>query len=680
MEEAEAYLCASDYAEEEGDTATSRALQDLYFLLGEFESLGLSWHYVTDRCWHSWDGQLRAMLSPGTYYQRVPKYLKENLAFRRFLLARADRNKRQRASMIEAFSRDLLFYVNAACWTYDPRLIDKGHSPLIPFITYPFQDRAFLEILDCIEHGTDLVIEKTRDMGASWMSLTAMEWLWHFKRGVTFSMISRKEDLVDAPGNPDSLFWKIDFIHRHLPDWLRPQMERRRLHFGNVDNGSTIDGESTTAAAGVGGRRTALFIDEFSRIEEGYQLLAGTADTTRCRIFNFTPWGTSNAAYHLSQRVDIRKLRLHWSEHPEKARGLYRYNEKTHHIDILDTPASPKDSYVFPSTYTFVQDGKIRSPWYDKECERRDNPREVAQMLDIDYQGSAYQFFDKGLITVLQEQYCLPAYWEGDIDVEEESDRPTGLTRGKNGPLRLWCHLDGQSRPPEAAYGAGCDISAGTGATNSCLSIINAQTGEKVAEYTSPFLRPDQMAHKVAGLCNLFKGIDGSPTLLAWEMAGPGTAFGKEIIRLGFRHIYYRVSESKLVPKNTSDTPGWYPTPDMRRVLLEQYRSALSLRQCLNRSFEALQETLFFEHTKTGNIEHKGGDKMHNIETGDVDPSGAGSNHGDRVIADALAWKMCRLLFKPADKKKLDGTPLLSLQWRRDYALRKAHEEDQHWL
>ena len=65
----------------------------------------------------------------------------------------------------------------------------------------------------------------------------------------------------------------------------------------------------TTSAAGVGGRRTAIFIDEFSRIEEGYALLAGTADTTNCRIFNFTPFGTNNAAYKLSRRQDVRKLR-----------------------------------------------------------------------------------------------------------------------------------------------------------------------------------------------------------------------------------------------------------------------------------------------------------------------------------------------------------------------------------
>jgi len=229
------------------------------------------------------------MLSPGEDYKAVPKGLKENLAFRIALLERAARNPSLQAGLKEICKQDILFYVNAFVWTYDPR----RKSKTIPFVTWPVQDHALKAILSWVEEGEDGVIQKSRDMGASWMCLLVMEWLWHFHPGMSFLLVSRKEDLVDAPGDPDSLFWKLDFIHRHLPGWLRCETDRRRLHFGNMANGSTIDGESTTAAAGVGGRRTAMFIDEFSRIEEGYQLLAGTADTTRCRIFNFTPWGGS---------------------------------------------------------------------------------------------------------------------------------------------------------------------------------------------------------------------------------------------------------------------------------------------------------------------------------------------------------------------------------------------------
>ena len=292
------------------------------------------------------------MLSPGDFFKAVPKEREANLRWRQRLLEEAHGNPAVQAAQREACKADILYYTNSFAYTFDPRTRAK----FLPFITYPFQDRGILEMLDCIEKGDDLVIEKSRDMGASWISLLVMDWLFQFHAGHSYLMISRKEGLVDAPGDPDSLFWKVDFIHRMLPEWLRPRTDRRRLHFGNVDNGSTIDGESTTGAAGVGGRRTAMFIDEFSRIEEGYQLLAGTADTTRCRIFNFTPFGTSNAAYKLAHRQDVRKLRFHWSEHPEKARGLYRYSEELRRVEALDK------AYHFPADYHFILDGKLHRP------------------------------------------------------------------------------------------------------------------------------------------------------------------------------------------------------------------------------------------------------------------------------------------------------------------------------
>jgi hypothetical protein len=40
---------------------------------------------------------------------------------------------------------------------------------------------------------------------------------WHWWPSPSFLTVSRKEDLVNAPGDPDSAFWKLDFTHRHLP-------------------------------------------------------------------------------------------------------------------------------------------------------------------------------------------------------------------------------------------------------------------------------------------------------------------------------------------------------------------------------------------------------------------------------------------------------------------------------
>ena len=43
------------------------------------------------------------------------------------------------------------------------------------------------------------------------------------------------------------------------------------------------------------------------------------------------------------------------------------------------------------------------------------------------------------------------------------------------------------------------------------------------------------------------------------------------------------------------------------------------------------------------------------------DPTGARVNHGDRVIADALAWKMMKEFYRPQREQEKFRIPLYSL-------------------
>ena len=63
-------------------------------------------------------------------------------------------------------------------------------------------------------------------------------------------------------------------------------------------------------------------LDEFAAVDQGHRVLSATRDATACRVFNSTHEGTSTAYYDLT-RGSIKKLRLHWSQHPLKAAGLY---------------------------------------------------------------------------------------------------------------------------------------------------------------------------------------------------------------------------------------------------------------------------------------------------------------------------------------------------------------------
>jgi hypothetical protein len=158
-------------------------------------------------------------------------------------------------------------------------------------------------------------------------------------------------------------------------------------------------------------------------------------------------------------------------------------------------------------------------------------------------------------------------------------------------------------------------------------------------------------------------------------MQGPGTPFGKRVIELGFRNVYYRKNEQTISAKAQIDVPGWFPSGDNRRTLLEEYRAALSSRQFMNRSIEALEECLSFVFTARGTVEHDGDPESFDTVTGKPDPSGAGVNHGDRVIADALAWKMCAGRGTIRKAKETNEVKVGSLAWRRERKERLRVEE-----
>lgn len=548
------------------------------------------------------------------YYDLVPKDFIANCKFRREMIQLGCSDEKAAEELWIMCRRDLLFYVNTFVFTYDPRLPE----PVIPFITYDYQDEALVETEIAIVRGQDLLFEKSRDMGATWIGDTVIEKRWHFHTLQSFLMLSRVEDLVDKTEDPDCLFWKIDFLIQNLPPFLKPNVNRNKLHIYNKDNSSTIDGVSTTGNAGRGGRRTAIFLDEFASIDMGHEVLSSTRDVTRCRLFNSTPKGTGNAFFDMTQ-TPIKKLRFHWSLHPVKRMGLYTSENGT--LKILD------DGYKFEDDYPFILDGKLRSPWYDNECKRAAHPMEIAQELDIDYLGSDYQFFTSDVIKRIQTQDIRPPLKVGELEFEPDSLRPLYFTEQEGGNLHVWISIDPRGRISETIPCVlGVDIAAGTGSSNSAISVVNEKTGEKILEYASAFIKPERLARLAVALarwCN--NGF------LIWDGAGHGRVFSDTVIELGYRNIYYRRND-KSITKKVTDIPGYFLTADNKLSLLGAYRKALDCGAFTQRSYEANRECLQYVFTTKSTVEHAGSRNT-------VDPTGAKDNHGDRVIADALAWR-----------------------------------------
>lgn len=611
-------------------------------------------------------------MAESPHYRLVPKKLEANLRFRRSLLEGAAADEGLATQLRAMCAQDLLFYVNAFCWTYDPR------SPVqvTPFLTYGFQDEAMRTLVDAVENGNDVAIPKSRDMGASWMCLTVFEWLWHFRRNLSFLLVSRNEDYVDKRGDPKSLFWKIDFLHQHQPRWLLPSGRwlldkdpgRKTLHLANADNGSVIDGESTTGDAGRGDRRTAMLIDEHSAFEinDSFRVLNATRDTTKCRVFNATPQGMNNGFAEVVHKTAAVKLRLHWSQHPEKRRGLYTTNETTGRVQLLDEfrgkvlvrrkgESKPRE-VAFPDDYPFELDldqPKLRSPWYDDQCARCVSPQEVAQELDIDFLGSDFPFFDAAFIAALRKKHAREPMLVGDLEFDRETMLPKRFVENPKGLLQLWLPLGREDRPArDRDFVAGADVSAGTGASNSVVVVADRKTGEKIARLATPNIRP----HGFAELC-MAVGHFFNKAFLIWDASGPtGQVFTKRVIEAAYGRIYYRRQEKKVSQKPT-DEPGYFLNSQARAALLEDYRAALSDHRYVNRSDPGLAECLQFIRRPDGGVEHS-------AAVNSQDPAGARTAHGDEVIADALA---CRAVSDRATEAKAEepSEPIGSLAWRR---------------
>jgi hypothetical protein len=620
--------------------------------------------------------------SSDCWYPKVPKVSRTNCRFRLGVIRAARKDKKLQALLRQACSQDILFYISTFVLQYNPLRKGIEDGPMIPWafqerfiykipsVPWPGEDSLFINdagILWCIENDKSLLISKSRDMGISWWCLLVLDWLAMFKRRQQFLCISRDQAAVESK-SPDSLFWKLDFLHEHLPKWLCPSIDRTKNFLGYEDTQSTITGAASTGLAGVGGRATAMLIDEFAMIREDSEVRQFTASTTGTRIFNSTHRGLDTEFYKLSQQPETFKHHIHWTLHPDKVAGLY----------VSGQPALVLDkTYSFPESFRFVMDGApvggprpgVRSPWYDRKCLEIGSDRGVAMDLDMNPSGAVSQFFDSMLVHLLERTYCQPPWWEGELDYDKATGEPKAFVRNSGGRLRLWCNLGIDGRPPLGKYGAGADLSAGSGASNTCLSIAAAETGDKVLEFVDPKLGPNEAAELFMAICKMFTDEYGQGALLAWEITGPGGYFKKRLVdELKYPYIYCYTHDLNMRPTQT-DRPGFHTSVKTKRLLLDEYATALRKREFLNRSKTALEECLSWRYKDNGDVEFGG--------MASKDPSGARDNHGDRVIADALCNKMIRIIGtrKPVEEKK--GPEILSPAWRYERFEKMRRTEDE---
>jgi phage terminase large subunit len=353
--------------------------------------------------------------------------------------------------------------------TYDPRLSARGKPTTVPLILFPRQVE-YVEWLQARKRsGEDGVVAKSRDMGISVVTLAFALCEWLFSPGVKMSFGSRKEDLVDKMGNPDCLLEKIRMMLRYLPPELLPagyseQKHARHMKIINPQNGSSITGEAGDNI-GRGGRSTMYFVDEAAFLERPELIDAALSQNTSSRIDVSTPNGPDNP---FSQKWFARGGSSSW----------------------VPGEGAPEDQTAF--AFHWTQDPRKNDAWYASEVKRINDPRVIAQELDLDFDTSG----------------------------EEAVVRPEWVAASHS----LFNHLRDNGLLPEATDGvAGCDVGGGL-AENTFIPRWGPLVGRCVAWVDDD---TTATAHKFVGLASREK-----VRVLKYDSIGVGKGVASTLRRI----------------------------------------------------------------------------------------------------------------------------------------------------
>lgn len=248
-------------------------------------------------------------------------------------------------------------FINDWGMTYDPRSLEAGQLANIPFVLWPKQREYLLWLTERWKTPERGLVEKSRDCGVTWLSVGWSVSQWCFHDGFAAGFGSRKENLVDKLGDPDSIFEKIRHFVAHTPNEFLPngfdyQAHATFMRLLAPNTGSSITGEAGDNI-GRGGRKSVYFVDEAAFIEHQDLVDKALSQTTNCQIDISTPNGNGNPFYKKRQRFN-----------------------GTSRIFIFDWRDDPRKN----------------DAWYEKQKAEQDETT-VAQEIDRDYNASAEDAF-----------------------------------------------------------------------------------------------------------------------------------------------------------------------------------------------------------------------------------------------------------------------------------------------
>ena len=230
-------------------------------------------------------------------------------------------------------------FINHWVDTYDPRNAATGEPVWMPLVMFRRQEELVDFVNACVAAQTSGLIEKSRDMGATWICVGLSVHKFLLGGAAAIGWGSQTKDKVDRIGDPNSVFEKIRQSLRHLPKAFLPTGfdEDRHLNFMrcvNPQTGATIVGEIGDDI-GRGGRTLMYFVDEAAHLDRPEKVEASLLDNTRTRIDISSVSGPGTVFHRkreagidwfpgqLAVKAKTNVFVMDWRDHPLKDEAWY---------------------------------------------------------------------------------------------------------------------------------------------------------------------------------------------------------------------------------------------------------------------------------------------------------------------------------------------------------------------
>lgn len=213
--------------------------------------------------------------------------------------------------------------------------LTEMNGKIAPLFLWEYQKNIIFKLQEAEQDATrehEILIDKPREMGVTWVMVWYMLWRWLFRSQWSGFVLSRTESEVDG-GNDDpdsSIFGKFRWAQKKLPVWILPKgfvpkagqrgtSTDMNLRIMNPGIESSLIGSTTNSNAGRSRRYSFSFIDECFAIEGFNNVYRSLQTVSRVKVFASTVRvGTIFKKFRdlCEEKGDY--ISLKWQDHPWK--------------------------------------------------------------------------------------------------------------------------------------------------------------------------------------------------------------------------------------------------------------------------------------------------------------------------------------------------------------------------